>query len=313
MRHLTSKEKLVAMSHGVFGEVEILDGLTPREMALAKAVAACLTLSGSALSHHTAALAHDLPLLGSRPTTPTLTMAIGGGRSGRRSRASTLRIAALPPEHVDRRGGWAVTTVARTVCDLARETSLLDGLVAADAALSRRLSSLPQLQLAAHYCETWPGGRRLHEVICHANGAAESPYETVARWHLLEAHLRSLPQVWAYDGHGPIGCGDLWVPALWVFLEIDGDVKYAADAKPTTLLVEKRRQERLEEAGFGVARVSAKEARPDVLVERVHKAATRGRVARAACDAVTGYVGPPPPWARRGLHVERTEPPPSSR
>lgn len=122
--------------------------------------------------------------------------------------------------------------------------------------------------------------------------------------------MAAIPQVWGYDQHGPIGCGDLWLPELWTFLEVDGDIKYADDAGTETLLDEKLRQERFEDAGFGVARVSARRTREvGYVLRQVHRAAARGRLARAASPGRPGYVGPPPPWASRGTAVEYQSPP----
>jgi len=122
--------------------------------------------------------------------------------------------------------------------------------------------------------------------------------------------MAAIPQVWGYDQHGPIGCGDLGLPELWTFLEVDGDIKYADDAGTETLLDEKLRQERFEDAGFGVARVSARRTREvGYVLRQVHRAAARGRLARAASPGRPGYVGPPPPWASRGTAVEYQSPP----
>lgn len=303
-RHLTSTGQLTVVSRGVLIETGLLASLQPRERALARAVAVCLRITGSALSHHTAALVHQLPLLGTRPGAPELTVPTGQGRSGRHSPSLTLRGAALPAGHVDVRDAWAVTTAARTVCDLTRETPLLKGLVIADAALARKLTTRAELASVADECARWPGSPRLRDVLRHANGAAESPYETVVRHHLQRAGQDAIPQVWAFDGIGPIGCGDLWLPDLWVFVEVDGDVKYDAATGSTVLLVEKRRQERLEDAGFGVARVSTREARqPQVLLDKVSRAVARGRAARAVTSGQLGTVGPPPRWARRGTVI----------
>ncbi len=113
----------------------------------------------------------------------------------------------------------------------------------------------------------------------------------------------------ASDDHGPIGSGDLWIPRLWSFLEVDGDIKYDGQAM-TTLLEEKRRQERLEEAGFGVARVAARDSgNGALLLSRLTTAAARGRLVRTASGDPTGRIGPPPVWATRGATLPWLRPP----
>jgi hypothetical protein len=121
-----------------------------------------------------------------------------------------------------------------------------------------------------------------------------------------------VPQVWAFDRDGPIGRGDLWLASHWTFLEIDGDLKYGRTASPDALVDEKQRQERLERAGFGVARVTPHELDslgPSVLSKRIIAASRRARLSRLASPADVGYVGPPPDWAAAGSNVTISHPP----
>lgn len=310
VQRLLVDRHLVTLRRGVYIERAGYLSMTANDQSLARAVAACLARPGSVISHHSAALVHDLPLVGSRPAEPALTIAIPGGVHGRRDRAGSLRAAWLPDWQVERRGAWAVTSPARTVCDLAREQPALSALVAIDAALSRGLTTRRAVLEVAIGCSWWPGGAALSGLLREADSGAESPYETVARLSCRELGLGPVPQVWAYDDNGPIGCGDLWLPQLWSFLEVDGDVKYTQAANPEILLDEKRRQERLQRAGFGVARVAAREARlTSVISARVEQVAAQARFGRLASRHVTGYVGPPPLWAHRGTEVELLRPP----
>ena len=307
---LLEKRALVALRRGVFVDGQLYVAMSPIERSKARAVAACLLRPGSAISHHSAALMHELPMLGARPVELALTVPATSNQRGERSRDLRIYAAELPTWHVSSRGAWAVTSVARTVCDLARHHPAVDALVALDGALSRRLTTLDAVRKVRDECGSWPGGLRMHLVVARAVEGSESPYETVARWQLVTRGYRVTPQVWAFDERGPIGCGDLWQPDLWCFLEVDGDIKYVGTGDLSPLLSEKRRQERLERAGFGVARASTRETlKGGSLAEEIDRAAVRGRIARMASSRATGYVGPPPEWARRGTVIEYAYPP----
>ena len=83
------------------------------------------------------------------------------------------------------------------------------------------------------------------------------------------------PQAWIEDEDGFLVAR---VDALWrdhrAIGECDGAVKYDIDAAPTTLLAEKRRQERLEDLGYIVVRWDHADLTH-------HAAATKQRILRA--------------------------------
>jgi hypothetical protein len=311
-RSLSARE-IVALRRGVYVEQGSYAAMASAERATVGAVAACLARPGSVVSHHSAALIHGLPLLGSRPALPRLLFPAEQGRHADKARGVQIRTSLLPGTHILQRGEWRVTTVARTVCDVAREERAINSLVLADAALARRQTTLRELCEVRDVCSGWPGSPALRETLRLAHSGSESPYESIARFQLLLLRMSVIPQVWAFDAAGWIGCGDIWLPSLWTFLEIDGDVKYdRRSSGDTTLLVEKLRQERLEEAGFGVARVSARQAFDQALVTmRVDRAAARGRLARSTAASASGFVGPPPVWADRGTRIPYQGPPSS--
>jgi hypothetical protein len=293
----------VALRRGVYVERHEYDAASPAERSKARAVAACLARPRSVVSHHSAALVHALPLLGSRPVVPALTFPADVGRHADTDRSVMVRACVLPRWQIQCRGAWRVTSAARTVCDLAREGRLMDTVALVDCALFRGLTTLKELCAVRDSCSTWPGSDRLRHLLRLADDRSESPYESVARYQLIRSGFEVVPQVWACDGLGPTGCGDLWLPRLWAFLEVDGDVKYLEHAAPGRLIDEKLRQERLEEAGFGVARISARSmVDRDLVVQRVQRASARGRLARSISPSA-GYVAGPPPWARRGSAI----------
>ena len=120
-------------------------------------------------SHRSAALIHGLPLLGSPP-------------------ATLDHLARGESEHeVVEKRGLLVTSVARTVAELAGRASVMDGVVAADAALSRRafderdpLVRRSDLLSAAKRIREPDQRRRARDALAFADGRAESPLESVS-------------------------------------------------------------------------------------------------------------------------------------
>lgn len=283
--------------------------MSSRERACARAVAACLVRSCSVISHHSAALIHGLPILESYPWRPALLVPRAAAQRGHRDRTVEILAVTLADDHVERRGTWSVTTVARTICDLGVDSTEDAALVLLDAGLARGLMSVGELDATIESFAGRVGHQRLRDLARRADPGAESPPETIARLRLAECGLRPKPQIWAYDADGPIGAGDLWVQDFWCYVEIDGDVKYVQSRSATPLLDEKLRQERLESAGFGVARISARDAgeRP-LMLRRLHHASRRAASVREAAPSTVGWIGPSPAWARRGGVIELTRP-----
>jgi hypothetical protein len=211
------------------------------------ASAAALVRPGHAISGGSAAVVHGLPLV-AIPDRVVLT-AVAPSRMGTRGRV-LVRAAGQPVRDLTTWFGAPITTIARTIIDLARQNRAA-GLVAADAALHERVVGQDELRWVASQCAGWPGARWAREIVAVASPLAESPLETLTRLCIVDAKL-PVPelQVWIE--------GAVWryrVDMLWrehrVIAEADGRVKYSGDE----LWREKRRQERLERAGFRLVRV----------------------------------------------------------
>lgn len=116
-----------------------------RHALLVRATVAALA-AGSVMSHASAAVLHGLPLwnvdLGRVHVTPH------GAGGGRISRGVHLHVAPLDPSEVDEVDGIAVTSVARTVLDLARSVPFTQAVVVADGALHRKAIDLGALRAA---------------------------------------------------------------------------------------------------------------------------------------------------------------------
>jgi hypothetical protein len=126
--------RLVALGRGAYAPAALL-AAAAREPNLAHAgdIAAIAATQRRpvAASHLTAAGLHRLDVL-HPPDRLEFTTARGIDKVRRDYR---IRVAALPRDHLDIRRGVSVTTVARTVIDVARTRPLREALVVADSAL----------------------------------------------------------------------------------------------------------------------------------------------------------------------------------
>jgi very-short-patch-repair endonuclease len=220
------------------------DGFPDRRRRHAiRASAAAIVRPAHVISGRSAAIVHGLPTM-SVPAGPELT-SLSDDWLGRRA-VSHLRHAGLPTHAISTWFGVPVTTVARTIVDLARHDRRT-AIMAVDAALRERCVTRAELEAALADGRGWPGIRQAREIVALADGAAESPLESVVRLALYDDRfpMPSLQQVVA--GYR--------VDFLWrdygLILEADGRVKYSGDE----LWREKRRETALRRAGYHVERV----------------------------------------------------------
>ena len=133
-------------------------------------------------SHRSAAVIHELDLLGGpQPGTVTVTRPLGGSGSNTARPGIRLHIAALPAAHATTRRAVPVTSVARTVVDLARTSSFRAGVVAADSALRAGQVSKAELHSLITACGRWPGIQRARRVVAFSDARSESVFESISR------------------------------------------------------------------------------------------------------------------------------------
>ena len=202
------------------------------------------------------------------------------------------------------RDGVVVTSVARTLVDLARTESLETAVIAADDALRRRLVKPDELADMLEQCEGMSGARQARRSLCLANGRSESPGETRTRLYLR--HLAVLDcQVEIRDTGGRfLARADLGCDEAATLIEYDGFVKYGALLKPgqrpeEVVFQEKRREDTVREQGHLVARVVDADFHDlPRLIDRISRTMARGR---ALVKSGRGPVGTYQPWPRIGL------------
>ncbi|MDP9091390.1 MAG: endonuclease domain-containing protein [Actinomycetota bacterium] len=228
---------------------EVRARLDRRRHALA-ATASALVHPGQVPSGASAAILHGLPVR-AVPHMPEATCTQGGATLGRRTQA-LVRGATLGPPDLTKWFGVSVTSIARTIVDVARHDDR-SGLMAADAALRERLVSLAEILAVVAQSAGWPGIRRAREVLQLTSALAESPLESITRLALHDSGMPP-PELQAVVADPELG-KNYRVDFLWrqqrLVLEADGRIKYSGGE----LWREKERELRLARLGFRVQRV----------------------------------------------------------
>jgi very-short-patch-repair endonuclease len=250
---------LVAVSHGAYASAAVLRmvaSLPAGDTVLACAAALVTTGPGAVASHHTAAAIHGLDLLGRPPSAIAISRAPGSGsRSGKQG--VCVHTAELPAGHVTQCNGVPVTTVARTVIDVARASSFRAGVVTADSALRRRRTTRAEMAAVLADCARWPGVRTAAAVVAFADRRSESALESVARVVFRDCGLPPPElQVWLGDDE-PVRVDFLW-RQFRTIVEVDGAIKYTEFAADPgwRAIGQLRRDSYLRELGYEVVHFS---------------------------------------------------------
>jgi hypothetical protein len=284
LRSLVRSGELLRMRQGVYATRPAVDwaGADPVRAHVLKVLAATATAGGNAVaSYQSAARLHRLSLLTSptSPTSPppdTVTLTLPPARRWNRAQPADVVFHAseLPKDHVTRLYNLPLTTVARTVADLARTLPFMDAVVVADSALSQEKTTKPELeQILKQFATGWPGVRQARRALEFADERAESPLESAARVVFAEAGLEPPElQVTIHGGQPPFAAR---VDFLWraqqVIAEADGLVKYN-DRKD--LLDERERDHQLREAGYTAVHFTWREIfqTPEAVIARLRTA-----------------------------------------
>jgi very-short-patch-repair endonuclease len=253
IRAMVQQGKLLTPQRGIYLTKELAEWLqlVPAGATAMRAMSALATLgAGSVISHQTAAQLHGLDLLTQPLPWVTLTRPRGlGSKSG--NQGVCVHAAGLPAGHIGARLGMPVTTVPRTVVDLARELDFAAAVVVADSALHQHLASKEELRQVLAGCRQWPGALKASSVIDFADGLAESVLESIARVLFQKLRLPSPElQVEIRGKHGFIGRVDFLWRQFRTIAEVDGALKYTAD--PMRARRQLQRDKELRTAGYEV-------------------------------------------------------------
>jgi Protein of unknown function (DUF559) len=255
IRILVRRGVLTRIDWGVYARSDLADRLvaTQRGQRMLRIAAAIAVVGpGAVASHQDAAIRHGLALLG-RPDAETVALTVPRGLTGIRTRRPYIRAATswLPEQHVAVRNKVPVTSVARTVVDLARTTPFRSGVVLADSALHDKKTSEAELLAVAAGCGRWPGIGRARQVVEFSDCRSESPFESIARVAFRDGGLPPPElQVWVGgQARGAIARADFLWREHRTIAEADGAMKYADADRARRQL---RRDAELREAGFEV-------------------------------------------------------------
>lgn len=281
IQSLRRSKTWTTLRRGVYAETALVAraGAEARHQLMVHALMCQLT-AFAVVSHVSAAVMHGLPLLDANLASVHVTR--GDGGTSRRSAGVVHHLAALPEAHLTEVSGVPVTALTRTALDIAREASLAQGVVVADAVL-RNGATREQLDEVLDFCRDWPGARLAAHVAGFARPGAESVGESLARVVMAAEGLPEPQlQVEVFDADGLVGRVDFLWEEQGTVGEFDGRVKYGpgADLDPDemsdVLWREKRREDRLRAAGFEVVRFTWGDClRQGVIGERVRRAFAR--------------------------------------
>lgn len=221
----------------------------PGARHLAEVHAAADELAPDALfSHVSAVLVHGLPVwnvpLGRVHTTRPRR---SGARVGTTAHVHAARV---DPDEIVDVDGLRVTSVARTLADVARSLPFTEAVVIVDAALHRHLVTREELEVALGRAARRPGTPAADRVFRFASPGSMSVGESRSRVALRAAGLPDPVLQWPVVTRGGVLLGEVdfaW-PKLRVVAEVDGKVKYGRLLKPgqdagDVLFAEKRRED----------------------------------------------------------------------
>ncbi|MFW5469159.1 hypothetical protein ACOCJ4_03845 [Knoellia sp. CPCC 206435] len=266
LRAAVREKSLHRVRPGVFATRERWDAARPHERYVLTVRGLLLAHPGWVASHH-AALAldrlplHDVDLDMVDVAAPVKASKIRPG----------LHVHVATPRQLELAARLEVRRLpVADACVLTAVTSgFRAGVVAMDAALARSSTTPEALRRALELPGARYGVELARAAIEAADPRAESPGESLTRLVLLEAGLVVRSQVSITDADGFVGRVDLLVGDR-VVVEFDGAVKYDGLDGRRELMKEKKREERLRDAGYRVVRVTwADLAHPRRLVSRV--------------------------------------------
>jgi hypothetical protein len=239
--------------------------------------------SGTVASHRTAAHIHGLDLLTEPGTTVTVTRP-ADHHSHSAKPGVHLYVARLPGGHVFERFALPITTVARTVVDLARTAPFRESVVVADCALHQHLTSKDELRGVLAECPRTRGCRQAAAVVEFADGLAESPLESIARVVFRDCKLPPPSLQVRIVGTQFIGRVDFLWKQYRTIVEVDGVMKYTDPYRARNQL---RRDQRLRQAGYEVVHFEWHDivATPEAVGASIREAFRAGSQRRSAGSA----------------------------
>lgn len=181
-------------------------------------------------------------------------------------RGIRVRTAPLPPDEVVE-ASIPRTTQLRSCLDIARESDLVEAVVALDIALARSRVTTKTLVGAAENLKAVPGARQARVAAGLADGRAESPQESRLRMTLALSGMHPVPQHEVRDGADRfVARVDLAFVEARIAVEYEGSWHWELGQ----LRRDRQRLDRLTATGWRVVHVTSQDLRePEPLVARI--------------------------------------------
>jgi hypothetical protein len=180
-------------------------------------------------SSYSAAVLWGLPIVGAWPRdVHVLSKRASGGRSDPGIRRHAV---GLPTSLVRTAGGLVVTDIARTIVDVAAQSSFVSGVAAADFALHHGLVTKDELRAVWHELVPFRGSRRASGVIEFATPLSGSVAESVSLVNMARHRFpRPILQQEFVHPSGRSYFVDFWFKRWRRVGEVDGRIKYTDPA-----------------------------------------------------------------------------------
>jgi hypothetical protein len=236
--------------------------------------------AGAVISHASAALLHGLP------TWPECLERVHVTRDrnygGKRRSVVTVHCAPFVAEDIVELNGVRLTSLARTVIDLARSRPFDQAVSSGDRAMAIGLSRT-RLDEALVRMKRWPYVRQARRVVAFLDGRSESAGESLSRVRIADDGLPAPElQRQIIDANGrPVGRVDFCWETHRTIGEFDGRIKYGRLLKPgesseNAVFAEKLREDALRDNGWQVVRWLWSDLyRPGVIRDRLLRAFER--------------------------------------
>lgn len=269
---------------GVYARTSAVDALTAMQLHRLRIEATAPQLGEHCVvSHMSAACLHGIELVRLPGRAVQVTNPIA--RSGHRRRVLQTYCAKVDVDEITKVDGIRVTTVARTIIDIARTCGFEQGVVAADHALHNGCVTPDELVASAARASRRSGIRTAHQVIAFAESETESVGESRSRVLMAREGLPA-PEVQfrLLDRSGfLVARSDFRWREFNTVGEFDGAEKYGRWLGPgqrpgDAVFQEKLREDRIREHGFNVVRWTWDELDdPHALAGKIRRALARGR------------------------------------
>lgn len=228
-----------------------------RHAMLVRATLPTLT-PGTVVSHVSAAVLHGLDVWELPLDHVHVTRAERSG--GRIGSVVHRHVAPLEPSEITSLAGVLVTSLTRTVTDVARTVPFEQAVVVADSALDQHANlTSAALEAALWRATGWPGAPAARRAIGFCRRGANSPGESRSRIAIARAGLPAPYLQFPVRLEGSVAVTDFgWVDQRAVG-EFDGAVKYGRLVRPgqnpgDVVFAEKVREDAVRALNFGFAR-----------------------------------------------------------